>query len=97
MSGMVKIEPTVVMNVISVMRAGFLPYFMQNIVPNEATGMAMTTVLISFTMSLTPHTLKRKYSDTGTTPRRTTDATKFTGNFCEYGSKFQALNEAFNI
>ena len=45
-------DATVVMNVISVISDGFRPYFMQNIVPNEATGMAMTTVLmLRFTTS----------------------------------------------
>ncbi len=52
--------PRVVMNVISVMSAGFLPYFRQNMVPKLATGIAITTVLILFTTSLTPHTLKKK-------------------------------------
>ena len=49
MRGMVMMEPTVVMKVISVMRDGFLPYFKQNMVPKEATGMAMTTVLMLLT------------------------------------------------
>ena len=49
MRGMVMMEPTVVMKVISVISEGFLPYFKQNMVPNEATGMAMTTVLMSLT------------------------------------------------
>ena len=49
MRGMVMMEPTVVMKVISVISDGFLPYFKQNMVPNEATGMAMTTVLMSLT------------------------------------------------
>ena len=58
--GMVKMEATVVTNVISVISEGLRPYFMQNIVPNEATGMAMTTVLMLLTTSLTPQSLKRK-------------------------------------
>lgn len=49
MSGMVMMLPTVVMNVISVMREGLRPYFRQNIVPKLATGIAMTTVLMSLT------------------------------------------------
>ena len=49
MSGMVMILPTVVMNVISVMSDGLRPYFRQNIVPKEATGIAMTTVLMLLT------------------------------------------------
>ena len=57
---MVMMLPSVVMNVISVMSAGFLPYFRQNMVPKLATGIAITTVLILFTTSLTPHTLKKK-------------------------------------
>ena len=60
MSGMVRMLPSVVMNVNSVMSAGFLPYYRQNIVPKLATGIAITTVLILFTTSLTPHTLKKK-------------------------------------
>lgn len=48
-SGMVMMLPTVVMNVISVMREGLRPYFRQNIVPKLATGIAMTTVLMSLT------------------------------------------------
>lgn len=51
--------PRVVMKVISVISDG-LPYFRQNIVPKLATGIAITTVLILFTTSLTPHTLKKK-------------------------------------
>lgn len=74
-SGMVRIDATVVMNVISVISAGLRPYFMQNIVPKDATGMAMTTVLMSLMASLTPHTLKRKYSETGTTTSLTADDT----------------------
>ena len=35
---MVAIEATVVTNVISVISDGSRPYFMQNIVPNDATG-----------------------------------------------------------
>lgn len=49
MSGMVMMLPTVVMNVISVMSEGLRPYFRQNIVPKLATGIAMTTVLMSLT------------------------------------------------
>lgn len=49
MSGMVMMLPTVVMNVISVMREGLRPYLRQNIVPKLATGIAMTTVLMSLT------------------------------------------------
>lgn len=45
MRGMVMMENRVVMNVASVMSEGFLPYFIQNIVPKDATGMAITTVL----------------------------------------------------
>ena len=56
---MVAIEATVVTNVISVISDGSRPYFMQNIVPNDATGMAMTTVLMLLTMSLTPQKRKR--------------------------------------
>ena len=70
MSGMVMMEPRVVMNVVSVMSDGLRPYFRQNIVPKLATDMAMTTVLMLFTWSLTPHTLKRKYIDKGTIVRR---------------------------
>ena len=51
--------PRVVIKVISVISDGFLPYFRQNIVPKLATGIAITTVLILFTTSLTPHTLKK--------------------------------------
>lgn len=43
---MVRIEATVVTNVISVISDALRPNFMQNMVPKEATGMAMTTVLI---------------------------------------------------
>ena len=57
---MVMMEPTVVMNVISVMSDGFLPNFRQNIVPKLATGMAMTTVFTSLMSGLTPHTLNKK-------------------------------------
>lgn len=60
MSGMVMMEPRVVMKVVSVMSDGLRPYFRQNMVPKLATGMAMTTVLISLIKSLTPHILKRK-------------------------------------
>ena len=59
-SGMVRIDATVVMNVISVISAGLRPYFMQNIVPKDATGMAMTTVLMLLTMLFTPQTLKSR-------------------------------------
>lgn len=59
-SGIVSIDATVVMNVISVISDGLRPYFMQNMVPNEATGMAITTVLMLLIMSLTPHILNRK-------------------------------------
>ena len=52
-------EPTVVMKVISVMREGLRPYFMQNIVPKEAAGMAITMVFMLLTMLLTPQTLNR--------------------------------------
>ena len=45
MRGIVMMENRVVMNVASVMSEGFLPYFIQNIVPKDATGMAITTVL----------------------------------------------------
>ncbi len=67
MSGMVMMLPTVVMNVISVMSEGLRPYFRQNIVPKLATGIAITTVLMLLTKSLTPHTLNRKYMLRGTT------------------------------
>lgn len=70
MSGIVIMEPRVVMNVVSVMSDGLRPYFRQNMVPKLATGMAMTTVLMLFTKSLTPHALKRKYIDKGTIVRR---------------------------
>lgn len=63
---MVMIDPSVVINVISVIRDGLRPYFRQNMVPKLATGMAMTTVLMSFTWSLTPHNLNKKYMDKGT-------------------------------
>ena len=53
-SGMVTMEPTVVTNVISVISDASRPYFMQNIVPNEATGMAITTVLMLLIMGVTP-------------------------------------------
>lgn len=59
-SGIVSIDATVVMNVISVISDGLRPYFMQNMVPNEATGMAITTVLMLLIMLLTPHVLNRK-------------------------------------
>lgn len=55
MRGMVMMENRVVMNVASVMSEGFLPYFIQNIVPKDATGMAITTVLMLLMSVLTPH------------------------------------------
>ena len=58
--GIVSIDPIVVINVISVMSDGLRPYFMQNIVPKDATGIAITTVLILLIISVTPHNLKRK-------------------------------------
>lgn len=58
-SGMVNTDPNVVMNVSSVISCGFRPYFMQNITPNDATGIAITTVLISLIVSFTPHNLNR--------------------------------------
>lgn len=53
MRGMVMMENRVVMNVASVMSEGFLPYFIQNIVPKDATGMAITTVLMLLMSVLT--------------------------------------------
>ena len=44
MRGMVIIEKSVVMKVASVMSDGLRPNLRQNIVPKEATGIAMTTV-----------------------------------------------------
>ena len=60
----------VVMNVASVMSEGFLPYFIQNIVPKDATGMAITTVLMLLMSVLTPHRRNRKYTDRGTITSR---------------------------
>ena len=68
--GMVMMENRVVMNVASVMSEGFLPYFIQNIVPKDATGMAITTVLMLLMSVLTPHRRNRKYTDRGTITSR---------------------------
>ena len=70
MRGMVMMENRVVMNVASVMSEGFLPYFIQNIVPKDATGMAITTVLMVLMSVLTPHRRNRKYTDRGTITSR---------------------------
>jgi len=59
-NGMLRMDATVVMKVISVIKDGLRPYFMQNIVPKDATGIAITTVLILLMTSLTPHILNRK-------------------------------------
>lgn len=67
------IEPIVVINVISVIMAVLRPYFRQNIVPNDATGMAITTVLILFISGLTPHSANSEYMDSGTTASRRND------------------------
>ena len=51
---------TVVMNVNSLISDFDRQNFMNNIVPNYDTGIAMTTVLMLLIMSLTPHILNRK-------------------------------------
>ena len=68
MRGMVMMENRVVMNVASVMSEGFLPYFIQNIVPKDATGMAITTVLMLLMSVLTPHRRNRKYTTEALSP-----------------------------
>ena len=70
MRGMVMMENRVVMNVASVMSEGFLPYFIQNIVPKDATGIAITTVLMLLMSVLTPHRRNRKYTERGTITSR---------------------------
>ena len=57
---MVSIDPKVVTNVISIISEGLRPYFKQNMVPYEPTGMAIIPVLMLLIASLTPQNLNRK-------------------------------------